>query len=390
MQPASVAAPVVEFAQKSDPGRDPEKQVNEDACAYRETRFGHLSVVCDGMGGHAGGREASNLALQTILEYFDAAPAGSRPADVLKGALSEANRRVFAMANVQIGGRPGSTVVASLMHGDGTEIAHVGDSRCYLVHQGQIFQITKDHSMVQQLVDAGLLTPAQAAVHPNANQITRALGMSAEVDVDLRREAVTHVVGDAFVLCSDGLSDLVEPAEILQIVGSAPAAQAVGQLVDLANARGGHDNVTVSILRARESATKTLGPLPPTVVGDTMHDNPSARVTQPAFAAAPPSDGPTSARMVAPTAPGVVQAVVVPPAPRPLEDAGAARRRARRRWFIVSGLCAMLAISGIVLVVFVFATQTSGRGPRSLATDSPSESPRASGDAGRPRAPTAP
>src|SRR5438309_6758537 len=101
--------PAVEIAQKSDPGRDPEKQINEDACGVRETRFGHLAVVCDGMGGHAGGREASNLALATIFEHFETAAADTRPADVLRDALVAANVRVFELAT---GGheqaRPGS------------------------------------------------------------------------------------------------------------------------------------------------------------------------------------------------------------------------------------------------------------------------------------------
>ena len=227
MDPARAISPPVELAQKSDPGRDPAKQINEDSCGYQETRLGHLCVVCDGMGGHEGGREASSLALSTILEHITNAPEGAAPSAELGEAVAEANRRVYTMSSsAPANARPGSTVVAVLMHAAGTEVAHVGDSRCYLVHYDQIFQLTKDHSMVQQLVDAGLLTPAQAAVHPNANQITRALGMAPEAEVELKAQPVVHVTGDAFVLCSDGLSDLVEAPEILQIVGSAPAAQA--------------------------------------------------------------------------------------------------------------------------------------------------------------------
>src|SRR5215467_8483511 len=253
-----MTAPAIEFAERTDPGRDPDKQVNEDACGYRATRFGHLCVVCDGMGGHAGGREASNLALSTIFEWFEAAPLDARPADVLREALLLANRRVFTMSSGGAAsplGRPGSTAVAVLLHANGTEVAHVGDSRCYLAHAGQIVQLTKDHSMVQEMVDLGVLTPEQAATHPDANRITRALGMAAEIEVDVMGQALPHVAGDTFVLASDGLSDMVTAPEILQTVASAPAAQAVGQLVDLANARGGHDNITVQVLRAREGAS---------------------------------------------------------------------------------------------------------------------------------------
>src|SRR5215469_7382047 len=175
--------PAVEYAERSDPGRDPEKQVNEDACGQRETRFGHLCVVCDGMGGHAGGREAAELGLETIFEAFDEAPDATPPAQVLRAAIEEANRRVHVMRTSEVGfGRPGCTVVAALMHARGTEVAHVGDSRAYHVHGGQIFRLTRDHSLVQELVDRGLLTPQQAANHPDANRITRALGMAAEVE----------------------------------------------------------------------------------------------------------------------------------------------------------------------------------------------------------------
>src|SRR5579883_3658870 len=136
MQPAP-ALPVVEYAERSDPGRDPDKQVNEDVCGYRETRFGHLAVVCDGMGGHAAGREAAELALSTIFEVFEAAAAEAPPARVLRESIEEASRRVHEMRTSEVAlGRPGSTVVAALMHAHGTEVAHVGDSRAYLVHEG--------------------------------------------------------------------------------------------------------------------------------------------------------------------------------------------------------------------------------------------------------------
>jgi protein phosphatase len=265
--PAPIPLPPVEIAQKTDPGRDPAKQVNEDMCGHRETAFGHLLVVCDGMGGHAGGREASTLALETIFSVFAAAHVSSRPPDVLRSSIEEANRRVYAMEVAEEGGaRPGSTVVALLIHSEGTEVAHVGDSRCYRIHGATVTQLTKDHSMVQKLVDANVITPEQAAVHPDANKILRALGIQAEVEVEVMREPVAHVAGDAFVLCSDGLSDLVSPEEILQIAGATPPPQAVGQLVALANARGGHDNITVQIVKTRESAVASSARVAATIL----------------------------------------------------------------------------------------------------------------------------
>src|SRR6185312_2125897 len=145
--------PAVDVASRTDPGRDPTKQVNEDACGWRETAFGVLCVVCDGMGGHVGGREASNAALAQIFEAFERAPLGTPPREVLRDAIRLANVRVRGLSvhdeggagrrPSDEGGRPGSTAVAILIHSQGTEVAHVGDSRAYLVHQGQIFQLTR-------------------------------------------------------------------------------------------------------------------------------------------------------------------------------------------------------------------------------------------------------
>ncbi len=273
--------PAVEHAQKTHPGRDPDKQVNEDSSAFEATPLGFLAVVCDGMGGHASGQEASRLAVQTIVEEVRDAGATASPPAVLERAVTLANARVHEVKGPE--GtilRPGSTCVAVLVHPAGTFVAHVGDSRAYLVHAGAIHQITRDHSKVQLLVDAGYITPEEAKTHPDANQITRALGISALVDVDVRREPIAHAAGDVLVLCSDGLSDLVMPDDILRVIDG-PAQQAAGQLVDLANARGGHDNITVQIVRVKEAATRasTLvspvdGTQPDTALGSTAPGEP--------------------------------------------------------------------------------------------------------------------
>ena len=261
--------PAVELAVRTDPGRDPDKQVNEDAAAHIECTLGLLAVVCDGMGGHAGGKEASELAVKTILEVIQAANEKTQPRDALRVAIEEANRRVFGMPTSEGGYRPGSTVVAILAHAGGAEVAHVGDSRIYLAHAGAITQITKDHSMVQEMVDRNIIKAEDAAKHPDANKIMRALGIAKDVEVDVRPEPIGYVTGDVFILCSDGLSDLVTAGEILDMAGSRPAAQAAGQLVDLANARGGHDNITAMVVRmkgaasTREAAT-ILKTMPPT------------------------------------------------------------------------------------------------------------------------------
>jgi PPM family protein phosphatase len=251
--------PPVEVFDVSDPGRDPDKRVNEDSCRHGETPFGYLIVLCDGMGGHEAGREASMLAVETVFRAMNAAavrvdlPFVDRAREVLRDAVMVANSAVHGMRPAGGTSRPGSTLVATLSHAYGTEIAHVGDSRCYLLHEGVVSQVTRDHSVVQDLVDSGQITAAEAKDHPDSNRITRALGATPVVDVELAPRPITHVVGDVFVLCSDGLSDLVSAEEILRLAGSSPPREAARQLVDLANERGGHDNITAIVAAVRKN-----------------------------------------------------------------------------------------------------------------------------------------
>lgn len=330
MPSAETQIPAVELALRTDPGRDPDKQVNEDSAIHKETKHGLLAVVCDGMGGHAGGKEASELAIATISEIVDAAPLATSAGVALKRAIEEANARIWSMPTAEAGYRPGSTVVGILLHENGAEVAHVGDSRLYLVHAGAISQVTRDHSMVQEMVDRNLIRAEDAAKHPDANKILRALGIGKEVEVDLRPEPVTYVAGDVFILCSDGLSDLVEPGEILQIAGTHPPAQAAGQLVDLANARGGHDNITALVVQMRSNAKATLAPTLLKTVPLTAHAPPADRgsgptgtvvagpgAVAPTLSSAAPLPPPTPATTLqAPLAhPPPIASAAIPPAP---------------------------------------------------------------------------
>ena len=310
--------PAVEVAFRTDPGRDPEKQVNEDAASHVESRLGLLAVVCDGMGGHAGGKEASELAVKTIVEIVQAAPSATTPRDALRVAIEEANRRVWGMPTDEGGYRPGSTVVAMLAHAAGVEIAHVGDSRIYLVHAGAITQVTKDHSMVQEMVDRKIIKAEDAASHPDANKIMRALGIAKDVEVDLRPEPIAYTAGDVFILCSDGLSDLVGASEILDVAGSKPAAQAAGQLIDLANARGGHDNITAMIVRMKGSATASEKATIVKTIPLTAHD-----ALPPLAAPAEQGSGPRGTVITAPMEPPVSSSSSLPvAAPTPLPASG--------------------------------------------------------------------
>lgn len=378
---------VIEFAELSDPGRDPSKQENEDSSAYFETPLGHLAVLCDGMGGHASGQRASRTAVEVIGEVVGAAPEGAAPARVLRDALEQAARAVFALgANVPADVRPGSTCVALLLHQGGAEVAHVGDSRLYLLHEGQVVRVTKDHSMVQEMVDAGVLPADQAVHHPEANKITRALGMDARVDAEVRPTPLPIVPGDVLILTSDGLTDLLLDEEIGRIalthLASGPAV-ACQELVAQANARGGHDNITVQMLHVLEiperGSAVTVPAEPPggpdatsrgdTVVGATVADDGSRRP----FRAAPTlvdaslgSEG--GARL---TEPGVV-----PESPRRFPDSEPRQFReaaasARSPLLIVLALSLLL----VLLAVALWLVRRSGA---QEDTDVPPPLPRAS------------
>jgi serine/threonine protein phosphatase PrpC len=310
--------------------------VNEDAARFVETPLGWLGLVCDGMGGHAGGREASFLAAETICSEVAKADPTSDPREVLRGAIVEANRRVWAMSSAEPGLRPGSTVVAVLVHDAGIAISHVGDSRLYAATAGAMSQMTLDHSVVQEMVNRSMLRPEDAAAHPQANRILRALGIAPEVDVEVRPALLAYSPGDVLLLCSDGLSDLVAPGEMLECCG-APPALAAARLVDWANARGGHDNITALVIRLLSCSSQRDAPtLFKTLDEDAYRDRSVTQLTSP--------ERPSSAKtLLIEAPPGVVLRPAPPGAPKRVVD-----RRALHRAFV-------LGLVGIALVVTALA-----------------------------------
>lgn len=291
----------VEWGQSSDPGRDPTKQVNEDSSGYAQTPYGHLFVVCDGMGGHTGGRQASDTAIRTIFEEVTLSHGQRSAREALQHSVEVAAKRVYALGgsaeNFQ---RPGSTCVAVLLHQGRAETAHVGDSRAYSIRGKRINRLTRDHSMVQDLVDAGSLTEREAQAHPDANKITRALGMTEEVEVELRAEPLELYADDVFVLATDGLTDLVTSEEILQLTLAGIEAdspqRACGDLVTLANERGGHDNITVQVVRVLSTGPKrsrTLAQEPSAFADDSSPGEPEAREPAPGDDTMPDDGAPT-------------------------------------------------------------------------------------------------
>lgn len=216
------------------------REHNEDSYLVRSPVF----AVCDGMGGHAAGEVASAIAVATIAEH-----APLHADDVLLGAAVEKANAAVIEGAANGTGRPGMgcTATCALIENDRMAIAHVGDSRIYLLHEGTLVRLTHDHSYVEELVDAGEITADEARVHPSRSVITRALGS----DVDMYADHFTLDVslGDRVILCSDGLSSMVEDSEIEAIAVSSTTPQAAADnLVAAALTEGGHDNVTVVVV----------------------------------------------------------------------------------------------------------------------------------------------
>lgn len=217
---------------------------NEDTFGIGEgelvERLGELLVVCDGMGGHAAGEVASQLAAAVILEAYYADDREDRPA-ALRDAFLAANSQVHDQGR----GTMGTTGVAAVLHHDALHVANVGDSRAYLIRDNAIRQITRDHSFVSDQIAAGVITPEQARMSAHRNIITRALGHQPQITVDLFRWPLQ--IGDQVLLCSDGLHSLIDDEDLLQIIDKTPFEDVADSLVDLANERGGTDNITVVV-----------------------------------------------------------------------------------------------------------------------------------------------
>ena len=231
-------SPIKQVGFKTDPGR--KRRLNEDAYVVEPPLF----AVADGIGGAQAGEVASGLTVAALREgEGEGQGAGEQH---LTDLIQEANRRVYERANEDAtAAGMGTTVTVALVEDGVVSIGHVGDSRAYLIRDGRLEQLTDDHTLVAELVRSGRLSPDEADVHPQRSVITRAIGTDPDVDVDTLR--VETKPGDLFMLCSDGLSDMVSDSQILSIIEESRdnlkgAAQA---LVRAANKGGGDDNITV-------------------------------------------------------------------------------------------------------------------------------------------------
>ena len=227
------------------------RQENQDSLVHFECKNGLVAVVCDGMGGHAGGGVASRLAIDTIQAFLNDTFFAD-PEEAIEKAIDAANTAILdrAMTQPELRGM-GATCVMLIVRNGKVYIGSVGDSRVYLIRNRIITQLTKDQSYVQQLVDSGQITKEEAEIHPRKNEITNCLGLPEMIPASLLLEPLTPEAGDCFLLCSDGLTGMVRDEDIEKIVSkqdTLTSQQRVDRLVDMALERGGYDNISVQIV----------------------------------------------------------------------------------------------------------------------------------------------
>ena len=242
----------LEVASLTDVGS---RQTNEDSLLAERIGSVHVLAIADGLGGHAAGEVASSLALQQVQRYFEENPHIGHPQKALREAVVRANEeiRLLSGRNHEYD-RMGTTLVVALFVQEKIFLANVGDSRAYYMKGYSISQITKDHSLVQELIDQQVLSPEEAFAYPRKNIITQALGLRDEVQMDFYD---VDSLSGVLLLCSDGLSDVLRDREMADTVASSETLdEACHRLVSLAKEKGSLDNISVILVR-RASAVET-------------------------------------------------------------------------------------------------------------------------------------
>ena len=255
----AATAMTYEFSARTDKGRV--RGNNEDAVAV--DLGAQIAILADGMGGYNAGEVASSMATTFIrtemARWLAQAAAPPQSTDVrraLEACVEQANLAILdaALSTPQYAGM-GTTLVVGVFHGSRLILGHIGDSRCYRLRDGAMQQITRDHSWLQEQVDAGLLTSQQAALSSNRNLVTRALGVEPNVMMEVNEFQVAP--NDLFLMCSDGLTDMVADAELAEMVRAPlPLEEKATLLIDTANANGGRDNVSVLLVQAAAGGKK--------------------------------------------------------------------------------------------------------------------------------------
>ena len=226
---------------KSDAGNV--RELNEDYASFIEDERFKIYLVADGMGGHNAGEIASKLAVKSIIRYL--LEHSEEDENILLNAVKYANNEIYEISqkNDKCKGM-GTTITGCFIKGDMIQVVNVGDSCCFSIKDNEIKKVTKDHSWVQELIDAGAITEEEGRVHPKKNIITRALGTNSSVKIDIFN--IDKNESSMFLLCSDGLSNEVRKEEMIEIVNKCKDFnEACEKLVDLAKSRGGQDNITV-------------------------------------------------------------------------------------------------------------------------------------------------
>ena len=242
---------MIDIGQVTDVGV--QRDVNQDCAGVGELGDSLLLVVADGMGGHAAGEAAARIVVDAMFDRFEKGMGGD-PRDNLYFGAQDAHRGALMYAGDHGTMGMGSTLVAAYIRNDDIWVSHVGDSRFYLFRDGRVEYRTTDHTRVQNLLDVGAITVEEARTHPDGNIITRAVGHDRHdvtgrpFEADVLAEPLKLIAGDTLLLCSDGLYDLVDDREMIDLVSGKTAQSACQGLVDLANYRGGHDNITVVLL----------------------------------------------------------------------------------------------------------------------------------------------
>ena len=235
------------------------RSANEDSCYVTETQNGFLFVVCDGMGGHVGGAEASAIAIKSIVNFF-AQEKHAVIHQALAEALISANKQILSVAAT----RPdlkgmGTTACVLLLHDDKAWFAHIGDSRIYLYcnKQRQLHRLTKDHSVVQTLVDQGIISEEERERHPDKSKILRTLGIHKEILPEICSMPVLPAKGDIFLICSDGLTGMVNEETLQHVLKQKISLQEKGNnMLSLAKQAGGTDNITIQLIQVSNSPHK--------------------------------------------------------------------------------------------------------------------------------------
>lgn len=249
-----VIRPGIELGNLTDVGCH--RAENQDYYCYAEPEDdqefldkGRLAVIADGMGGHEGGQMASRIAVERVRDAYLAQPDGD-PRENLIAAFHDAHSAIqqYAREHPELEGM-GTTCTCAVLRNNQLYYGHIGDSRLYLIRKGVISLVTEDHSYVQRLVRQGMITREEAAVHPERNILTAALGTQSAVPADFSQEPMPLARGDVLLLCTDGLHGLITDQELLYSASAAPAGEACQELVQTAKNRGGFDNITVQILR---------------------------------------------------------------------------------------------------------------------------------------------